>query len=159
MEQTWYLNLSSFFTFGILQSTFRLYRTDCNNSTFGTSDASGLKLLTRLRVGFSRLREHKFKHNCTLVPLKQIPITFLCAAKIFLISKISFSMALTQLTQRFIKWVRMRLFEYYYLVIKVLLKIWILGLLHPQFVSLKTVKYLIHHFLLERNLFDIFTRQ
>ena len=33
------------------------------NSTFGTYDVSGLKLLTRLRVGFSHLREHKFKHN------------------------------------------------------------------------------------------------
>ena len=30
------------------------------NSTFGTN-VSGLKLLTRLRVGFSHLREHKFK--------------------------------------------------------------------------------------------------
>ena len=33
------------------------------NSTFGTDDVSGLKLLTRLLVGFSHLREHKFKHN------------------------------------------------------------------------------------------------
>ena len=33
------------------------------NSTFGTNDVSGLKLLTRLRVGFSHLREHKFKNN------------------------------------------------------------------------------------------------
>ena len=32
------------------------------NSTFGTNDVSGLKLLTCLRVGFSHLREHKFKH-------------------------------------------------------------------------------------------------
>ena len=31
------------------------------NSTFGTNDISPLKLLTRLRVGFSHLREHKFK--------------------------------------------------------------------------------------------------
>ena len=33
------------------------------NSTFGTNDVSGLKVLTRLHVGFSHLREHKFKHN------------------------------------------------------------------------------------------------
>ena len=33
------------------------------NSTFGTNDVSGLKLLTRLRIGFSHLREHKFKPN------------------------------------------------------------------------------------------------
>ena len=41
------------------------------NSTFGTNDVSGLKLLTRLRVGFSHLREHKLKHNFqdTLNPL------------------------------------------------------------------------------------------
>ena len=41
------------------------------NSTFGTNEVSGLKLLTRLRVGFSDLTEHKFKHNLqgTLNPL------------------------------------------------------------------------------------------
>ena len=41
------------------------------NSTFGTNDVSGLKLLTRPRVGFSHLIEHKFKHNFqdTLNPL------------------------------------------------------------------------------------------
>ena len=33
------------------------------NSTFGTNDVSGSKLLIRLRVGFSHLRDHKFKHN------------------------------------------------------------------------------------------------
>ena len=33
------------------------------NSTFGTNDVCVLKLLTRRRVGFSNLREHKFKHN------------------------------------------------------------------------------------------------
>ena len=33
------------------------------NSTFGTNNVSGLKLLTRPSVGFSHLREHKFKHN------------------------------------------------------------------------------------------------
>ena len=45
-------------------------RTTANN-TFGTNDVSGLKLLTDLRVGFSHLREHKFKHNFqdTLNPL------------------------------------------------------------------------------------------
>ena len=32
-------------------------------STFGTNDVSGSKLLIRLRVGFSHLRDHKFKHN------------------------------------------------------------------------------------------------
>ena len=60
------------------------------NSTFGTK-VSGLKLLTRLRVGFSHLREHKFKHNSqdTLKPLCPCSLEaedtyhFLCAAKNF----------------------------------------------------------------------------
>ena len=33
------------------------------NSTVGTNDVSGLKLLIRLRVDFNHLREHKFKPN------------------------------------------------------------------------------------------------
>ena len=39
--------------------------------TFGTNYVSDLKSLTRLRIGFSHLREHKFKHNFqdTLNPL------------------------------------------------------------------------------------------
>ena len=32
-------------------------------STFGIHDVEGLKLLTRLRVKFSDLREHRFRHN------------------------------------------------------------------------------------------------
>ena len=40
-------------------------------NTLGTNAVSGLTLLTRLRVGFSHLREHKFKGtHCALVPLK-----------------------------------------------------------------------------------------
>ena len=41
------------------------------NNTFATNDVSGIKLLTRLRVSFRHLREHKFKHNFqdTLNPL------------------------------------------------------------------------------------------
>ena len=48
------------------------------NSTFGTN-VSGLKLLTRLRVGFSHLREHKLKHNFQdkLNPLR--PMNPLCS--------------------------------------------------------------------------------
>ena len=33
------------------------------NSVFGVDDIYGIKLLTRLRVGLSHLREHKFRHN------------------------------------------------------------------------------------------------
>ena len=33
------------------------------NSVFAVSDINGLKLLTRLRLNFSHLNEHKFRHN------------------------------------------------------------------------------------------------
>ena len=33
------------------------------NSTFNVSNPHGIKLLTRLRVELSHLREHKFRHN------------------------------------------------------------------------------------------------
>ena len=33
------------------------------NSTFNVDNPHGIKLLTRLRVGLSHLREHKFRHN------------------------------------------------------------------------------------------------
>ena len=33
------------------------------NSVFNVVDIYGIKLLTRLRVGLSHLREHKFRHN------------------------------------------------------------------------------------------------
>ena len=33
------------------------------NSVFNVVDVYGIKLLTRLRVGLSHLREHKFRHN------------------------------------------------------------------------------------------------
>ena len=79
------------------------------NSTFGTNDVSGLKLLTRLRVGFSHLSEHKFKHNFqgTLNPLFSCSLEagdtyhFFMCCQIFLISKMSFLMTLIQLTRRF----------------------------------------------------------
>ena len=41
------------------------------NVTYGIYDPLGVRLLNRLRLGFSRLREHKFRHNFadTLNPL------------------------------------------------------------------------------------------
>ena len=41
------------------------------NSVYGACDPQGVILLTRLRVGLSHLREHKFKHsfNDTINPL------------------------------------------------------------------------------------------
>ena len=35
------------------------------NSTYKIYDPLGIKLLTRLRLGFSHLSEHKFRHNFT----------------------------------------------------------------------------------------------
>ena len=34
------------------------------NSVFALLDTKGIKLLTRLRLNFSRLSEHKFRHSC-----------------------------------------------------------------------------------------------
>ena len=41
------------------------------NYTYGIYDPLGVRLLNRLRLGFSHLREHKFRHNFadTLNPL------------------------------------------------------------------------------------------
>ena len=41
------------------------------NDTYGIYDLLGVRLLNRLRLGFSHLREHKFRHNLadTLNPL------------------------------------------------------------------------------------------
>ena len=41
------------------------------NDTYGIYDPLGIRLLNRLRLGFSHLREHKFRHNFadTLNPL------------------------------------------------------------------------------------------
>ena len=34
-----------------------------SNNVFNINNPLGLKLLTRVRIGFSHLKEHKFKHN------------------------------------------------------------------------------------------------
>ena len=41
------------------------------NDTYGIYDPIGVRLLNKLRLGFSHLREHNFKHNLTdtLIPL------------------------------------------------------------------------------------------
>ena len=48
----------------------KLYSTKCSK-VYNINDAIGIKLITRLRSGFSHLRKHKFKHNFrdTLNPL------------------------------------------------------------------------------------------
>ena len=44
-----------------LESTYFI-RPEANN-IFNVYNAKGIKLLTRLRAGFSHLKEHKFRHN------------------------------------------------------------------------------------------------
>ena len=39
-----------------------LIRPKCND-TYGNHNSTGLKLLTRLRLGLSHLNNHKFNHN------------------------------------------------------------------------------------------------
>ena len=79
------------------------------NSTFGTNDVSGLKLLTRVRVGFSHPREHRFKYNFqdTVNPLCPCSLEaedtyhFFMGCQISLINEMSLLMTLIQLTWRF----------------------------------------------------------
>ena len=46
----------------IQKTLIKINRTK-ENSVFGVSDIYGVKLLTRLRLNFSHLNEHKFRHN------------------------------------------------------------------------------------------------
>ena len=63
------------------------------NSIFSIFDPEGLKLLTGLRLGFSHLNEHRFRHNFQkcLNPVRaaqkqKIPLTTYCTAIITLLS-------------------------------------------------------------------------
>ena len=47
---------------GDFQKTLNFIRPNSSNA-FNTNNPLGLKLLTRLRIGFSHLKEHKFKPN------------------------------------------------------------------------------------------------
>ena len=44
------------------KTLIKIIRTQ-ENSVFGVSHIHGIKLLTRLRLDFSHLNEHKFRHN------------------------------------------------------------------------------------------------
>ena len=66
------------------------------NKIFNIHDQVGIKLLTRLRLGLSHLREHKFRHNfedtlnllcsCSILRTKQ-RCTFSCGASFSMISE------------------------------------------------------------------------
>ena len=53
-------NIDSINTFQLSILNFVMPR---ENSVFAVHDINGLKLLTRLRLNFSHLNEHKFRHN------------------------------------------------------------------------------------------------
>ena len=46
-----------------LKKTFANFIRPKENSIYAIDDISGLKLLTRLRLNFSHLNEHKFRHS------------------------------------------------------------------------------------------------
>ena len=121
-----------------------------NNSNFGTNDVSGLKLLTCLMtvtcLNLNIISKIHWTH-CTLVPLKQkTPISFMHCQNCSNQLSVLFD-DLDSINAEILNLSENEIMKSYYLGINVFLKIWILGLWHPQFVSLKTIKDLMNHFL------------
>ena len=58
-------------TLATFRKKFLTFIRTLGNDTYGIYDPLGVRLLNRLRLGFSHLREHKFRHNFadTLNPL------------------------------------------------------------------------------------------
>ena len=56
-------NLRNSVTYGTFKNTVLKYIRPSANSVFKCHDSKGIKFLTRLRLGLSHLREHKFKHS------------------------------------------------------------------------------------------------
>ena len=56
------------------------------NSLFNVSDSLGIRLLTRLRLGLSHIREHKFNHNFqdTINPLRSCSLEWASTTHFFL---------------------------------------------------------------------------
>ena len=50
-------------SYSIFKKSFLKFIRTIPNSVFSVADIYGIKLLTRLHVGLSHLREHKFRHN------------------------------------------------------------------------------------------------
>ena len=75
-------NIRNSETLNIFKSKILKFIRPTANSIFGCHNPIGVKLLTRLRLGLSHLREHKFKHSFqdTLNPLcscgKEVETTF-----------------------------------------------------------------------------------
>ena len=133
------------------------------NSTFGTNDVSGLKLLTRLRVGFSHLREHKFKHNFqdTLNPLCPCSLEaedtyhFFMRCQSFSNQRNVLFDDLNSINSEILKMSENE-------IVQVLLfgnKSFSKDMNFRIIISPIDQRHLMNHFLLERNLCDIFLRQ
>ena len=56
-------NLRNSDTYGTFKNTILKFIRPSPNSVFECHNPQGIKFLTRLRLGLSHLREHKFKHS------------------------------------------------------------------------------------------------
>ena len=56
-------NLGNSETYGTFKNTIFKFLRPSQNSVFKCHNSQGIKFLTRLRLGLSHLREHKFKHS------------------------------------------------------------------------------------------------
>ena len=50
-------------SYNLFRNTLLKFIRPAQRKTFNINDSVGVKLLTRLRLGFSHLRDHKFKHG------------------------------------------------------------------------------------------------
>ena len=50
-------------SYAIFKKSILRFIKPSENPIFNCHNSSGIKLITRLRLGFSHLREHKFRHN------------------------------------------------------------------------------------------------
>ena len=57
------LNIRNSESLNVFKNSLLKFIRSSGNSVFNCDNPSGLKLLTRLRLGLSHLREHKFKHG------------------------------------------------------------------------------------------------
>ena len=66
------------------------------NTVFGDSDIYGVKLLTRLRLNFSHLNKHNFRHNfkdtinpmCNCGPATETTINYLLCCQLYSVQKV-----------------------------------------------------------------------
>ena len=79
----------------INKTRIKIIRTK-ENSIFGISDIYGVKLLTRLRLNFSHLNEHKFRHNfndminpmCNYIAAIETTIHYLLRCRLYSVQRV-----------------------------------------------------------------------